>query len=141
PLSGRQHAVELTGSMLLAAVVAALASVVLIVLGGMTPAPELIAWTVGASTLSSWSLLAVGRMWRGRKGDQTVRRAFLLVVGLAVAVAVWALAGALFVEFRYLSPNQVDALAHAPRELATWTSFYSHDGQPLLPAYLAFFGL
>ena len=91
---------ELAGSMLLAAFVGGIATVLAVMLGG-----ELIdngghpfsgaAWLWLATTLGSWLVLAAGKLWEPRQGENVKRRFVQLVIGLAFG-------GILFLSQRFL---------------------------------------
>ncbi len=137
-----QHLTELTRSMLMAALVAAVLGVLFVPVGagnldvtlyGWGP---LYAWLVITSTVGSWFVLAFSKSWEGRRGDQALRRFFLLVAGLLTgAMAGW-LAKQLLLEPTYLLGNW----NRFPQPLADRLPLlYEVTGSPRILAYVAYF--
>jgi hypothetical protein len=79
---------ELAGSMLLAAFIGGIATALAVMLGGETidngghPLSGA-AWLWLATTLGSWLVLAAGKLWEPRQGENVKRRFVQLVIGLA----------------------------------------------------------
>ena len=80
---------ELAGSMLAAAFVSAIVTALAVMLGqeainngGHSASGA--AWLWSATTLGSWLVLAAGKLWEPRQGEQVKRRFVQLVMGLAL---------------------------------------------------------
>jgi hypothetical protein len=142
---------ELTGSMLMSAFVAAVLGLVIMVVGGQPMRGPLYIWDpfyiwlVVVATVGAWAVLIPAKIWEGRedavtgpsrspRGEQVLRRFTMLVLGLAVGWLAFGLGTALMVD---LSKGE-----------STLPSLFGDDwskgmfdgyGQPLLPAYLAYF--
>lgn len=130
----RERVADLAGSMLLAALVAAVMSIVAVILRGQTSVEQnQFAWLTLTSVLGSWAVLIPSTFWAGTDGDQTLRRVTLLVVGLLVGAAAYLAATTLLVQFD-------DAKGvHDFIQLNFSKNFYDTKGLPQLPAYLAYF--
>ena len=139
----RQQLTELTGSMLMSAFVAAVLSVVMLVLGSQHLDAHigswgpLYAWLTLTSTVGAWSVLCLAKLWEGTTGDQAMRRFCLLAAGFGLGAFAWFLSRFLFVEPSYL--------------LGSWEGFrhgfgaqipalYEVTGTPRPLAYMGYFG-
>ena len=98
PKSAREKLIELTGSMLLAALMSLVLSIVVWVLFVMEIGVSQFAWLVCAGALSSWAVMIPAKYWEGREGDEATRRLAMLVFGLMAGAAAWGLAEILMVE-------------------------------------------
>lgn len=134
---------ELTGSMLMAATVAAVVSVVaMLVTGQMQGPPDHLvdsfsrfAWITLTSAAGAWMVLAFGKFWEGGDGEPLPRRFVMLAAGLALGLVAFGGAQFLSVDFHPGQTNSGPLLAQFyPR------SMFEPDGTPLLPAQLVFFG-
>lgn len=138
-----QQLTELTGSLLMSAFVAAVLSVVMLVVGSQNLQASvhgwgpLYAWLALTSTVGAWIVLTLSKVWEGSSGDQALRRFCLLAAGFAVGAFAWFLSRFLLVEPTYL--------------LGSWESFpptfgaqvpalYEVTGTPRPLAYMAYFG-
>ncbi len=130
----RERIADLTGSMLVAAIVAAVMSVVAVILRGQTSVEQnQFAWLTLTSVLGSWAVLIPSAFWAGTDGDQSLRRVTMLVAGLLVGAAAYLASTTLLVQFD-------DATAvHNFIQLDFSKNFYDAKGSPQLPAYLAYF--
>jgi hypothetical protein len=135
--SARQKVTELTGSMLLAALIAGIMAVVMLVLRrDRAMEPEQMVWLTLVGILGSWAVMIPAKIWEGTETEQTARRFTMLVAGLLLGLAASGLAQFLSVE---LFPESSEALSRwLTRDVAT--NFYSPTGEPSLVAYLAYFG-
>lgn len=94
---------ELAGSMLAAAFISGIVTVLAVMLGqeaidnGGHPLSGA-AWLWSATTLGSWLVLAAGKLWEPRQGEMVKRRFVQLVMGLA-------LGSVLFLSQQYLLSN------------------------------------
>ena len=132
----RAHVAEVLESMLAAVLIAGVLAIVGYLVQsfhGKTTTLMQSSWIFLMTILGSWSILLVSKLWQGREGDAMLRRFLMMVLGLGLGAAGFALA-------QYL---QVD-LPFDPR----WPSFHDWDppatfyrnGQPMLPALMAAFG-
>ncbi|HUY36780.1 MAG TPA: protein kinase [Pirellulales bacterium] len=86
----QERFMELLGSMLVAAPVAAVMCVVMSLLrGGQAPLPEQFAWLTLVSTIGAWLVLVPAKFWEGRNGEPTLRRFVLMLLGLGLGVVAW----------------------------------------------------
>ena len=133
--TSRERLADLTGSMLLAAAIGAAMSVVVMLLRGESFDQSQYAWLTMVSVAGAWAILVPAKIWEGTKGDGTLRRMVMLILGLAVGSAGYAAANnMLMIDF----PD-----SRSPHSLLIkniGTSFYDAKGHPLLYAYLAYFG-
>jgi hypothetical protein len=97
-LSGRlvsERVAELTGSMLFAALVAAILTWSRCcwqaqTLDGSVSGWAVFAWLTVTSVMGSWMLLTLGKFWEGSEGDHAVRRFVMLLAGLALGFVAFA---------------------------------------------------
>jgi hypothetical protein len=130
----RERAAELAGSLLLSAAVSAAMSLVLLLLRGEPPRPEQYAWLALMSTIGAWSILSVAKLWERSSGEAALRRFTMLLLGLGLGVVAYLLNQALWIELPYgVTPGSLRIRMFAP-------GFYDARGNPLLHAYMAYFG-
>lgn len=139
PKTPRQRAMELSGSMLIAAMVAAAASAAMMLIEGFRyaptgPKPEQFAWLALSSTVGAWAVLIAAKFWEGVHGEALLRRLVLMVVGLGVGLIGWAFAAGLMAELPPASGYPLPPNYKLP------PSFYAADGRPLALAFMAVFG-
>jgi predicted Ser/Thr protein kinase len=138
----RERVTDLIGSLLLSTLVAAAMTVVMtLILGGYLESetrPEQLAWLFAMSVAGSWTVLIPSKFWEGTKGESTPRRFLMMVLGMGLGVLAFGTMSLFFVN-----------LTHGiffTREWSTFgryhlpVNFYSFDGHPLLPAFVAVFG-
>lgn len=135
-----ERAAELAGSLLVAALAAAIMCVVVIVLNSFRtdrayPAPEQCAWLALMSIAGAWAVLIVSKSWEGVQGEAVVRRFVLLVVGLGLGVLGYGVSNGLLVELA-----TIESFPKPPHNYQLPASFYGPGGEPLLMAFLACFG-
>jgi hypothetical protein len=138
-----QRASELTGSMLMAALVTAVIGLVMTV----ATSPQLdravrswgppYAWLVLTSVTASWTILFFGKLWEGSSGDHALRRFCLMVAGMGVGTLASVLAQSLAVDPVYLVGSWQDFRHSAG---ATLPALYSVTGEPQTMAYAGYFG-
>jgi hypothetical protein len=137
---------ELSGSMLMAAAISAILTVVIMVIGQkewIEKSPSQMAgpaWMWVTITVGAWLILAAGKFWEPNScekhsGDRMKRRFVLLVLGLAFATVA-------FAAHRFLMVDALhDNLVVRGISLGRYSRvMYASDGAPRLPAYLAYFG-
>ncbi|HEX5444734.1 MAG TPA: hypothetical protein VFW87_12925, partial [Pirellulales bacterium] len=134
PKSWRLRLEELTGSMLLSAVVAAAIGLVLSVVAGQMPKLEQFIWLVAVSTLGSWLVLIAGKFWESRPGEPVLRRFVLLLLGMALGAAAWAIKDLLLVQLTYDWRLPQPITRHYLN-----AQFYDGDGVPRLVGHMAYF--
>jgi hypothetical protein len=134
---------ELTGSMLMAALVATVVGLVVTVASiqnveanvqGWGP---VFAWLVLTSVAASWLILFLGKLWEGSAGDQALRRFWLAVGGMALGTFAGVLAQALALEPTYVFAPWRD-VHHSP--VGAIPGLYAVTGQPQTLAYAGYFG-
>jgi hypothetical protein len=138
-LSARDRFTELVGSLLAAAVIALAMSAVMIIIvirgyhHHAVLAPEQCAWVALVGILGAWGVLVLEKLWEGRLEEAVLRRFILMVFGLALGLAAWAVAETLLVDL----PREPGIPAPAsPARVPQ--SFYA-DGRPQPMAYMAVF--
>jgi len=137
--SKRQRIMELTGSMLMSALVIAVLGIVSLIVANQELSTDIVSWapTYAWLTLTcvagTWSILMVSKAWEGFKPDPALRRFSLLVVGLAVGAMSYGLSELLLVQPAYLLVNESGVGADWP------ASMYSVAGEPQLLAFLGYF--
>ena len=132
----RHRLAGLLGSMLAAAPVVLVMTVVMVLVNGyrgLEPRLEQAAWLAMIGLVGTWAVLIPGKFWEGTSGDAMVRRFMQLVIGLAVGAGAYAAATGLQVAL----PLDGDFSPRSP--LNAPTLFYGPGGQPHLMAFLAVF--
>jgi hypothetical protein len=132
---------ELLGSMLLAAMIAAVAACIGPMLLGSQPGSERFAmylWLTTVGTLGSWAILVPAKFTEGKLEDQVPMRVTLLAAGAAVGIAAWALGEALLVT----SPGWHDPIDAGggliSQEMLEWPR--TNEGvNPSLAVYVSYF--
>ncbi len=129
---------ELTGSMLVAAIISAVGSMLVIAFRGVEPEAQQYAWLAMMSTLSAWAVLIPAKLWEAGEGEALLRRVTMFIVGMSVGGAAWLLYSAFQV-----SPNSVvlpwDHLESA--HPVYWDKLYSTTGLPTRTAFVVYFAL
>jgi hypothetical protein len=131
------HAAELSGSMLWAAMVAAVLTIVMTAIGGeaLTKSAE---WRVGPAwfwlmtTIGTWFVLWAGKQCERGKGELGKRRFGMLILGLAFGEIAFVTSDFLLVD-----------LGHAGKMMRGpdfVKDLYNSTGEPRLTAFLAYFG-
>jgi hypothetical protein len=98
----RERLADLFGSMVFAALIVSLVSVLATALLGGVGGEELavarFAWTALVATVGSWAILIPAKFWEGRNGDPTMRRFVLLLSGIIVGLFAFAMLSALLLD-------------------------------------------
>ena len=137
----RQVWSEVTGSWLGAtsviAVFSALAGLFQIGMGQAVQ-PLLIGtiWAALVALAIAWIAIGFGKRWQREEGDWALRAFVQLTSGFAVGALAYVLAQYLMVPWESLIRDQMGKVA-----VHRWHGFFGPGGQPLLPAYLAYFPL
>jgi eukaryotic-like serine/threonine-protein kinase len=139
PVGVRGKLIELSGSLLLAVLVAAICTLgyVMLAITTRSQEPNLAAFasTFYLMVIGSWSVLVPARFWDGRKGDPWLRRGVMLLLGLGMGVLAYWLNGW---DLRALLPSS----ASSPTRMLT-ADLPGDESLPLrvLFGYLTFYGL
>ena len=136
----RARLIELTGSMLLAALVAAIGAAATILLRGQQPEPEQFAWLAIMGTVGAWAVMIPAKTWEGCKGETILRRLTMFVMGLGVGAV-----GFGVYSFFQVSPNSVvlpwDAhMGHMQFAEELERNLFGPNGVPTLTAFMSYFG-
>ncbi|MEN6406297.1 MAG: serine/threonine-protein kinase [Thermoguttaceae bacterium] len=140
-LSLRERVAELLGSMLGGAMVVLVLGVAATFLEcGLGPdrdgpCLERFAWLVTTGVLGVWGVLVPAKFWRNERGDAMLRRLVMLVVGMVVGAAAFAVSQWLLVRLP-AGRNPLETI-----DVIEPTGFYGVDGRPLLLAFAACFGM
>jgi hypothetical protein len=136
----RTKSSELLGSMLMAAFIAAIASLIAPVLtgtAGSTSGMALYLWTALVSTLGSWAILVPSKLAEGKVEDQVPLRVTLLLLGGIVGLAAWYIGDELLVQLPASRAFQ-DGGGIISHEMLGWSRSMD-DPHPSLPIYATYF--
>ncbi len=101
-----------------------------------------IAWTAIVSMICAWSVIALGKRWQSSEGDWAVRSFIQVTVGLGIGWLAYVLSDFLAVGWSSSSgPEWQSQFASESAPTRRWPGFFDAQGQPLLPAFLAYFPL
>jgi hypothetical protein len=126
---------ELSGSMLVAAPVAAVMGIVMSLLrGGDVPKAEQFAWLTLVGTVGAWLVLVPAKFWEGRSGEPTLRRFVLMLAGLLLGVVAWGGKEWLLVSLPYDWPPVETPLAEQFGD-----GFADARGMPTIMGNMAYF--
>jgi hypothetical protein len=137
----RVRLADLIGSMLLAAIVVLVVSLVAVLYRVSAPSGSPVevnqyAWLALSAIVGAWSIMIPAKIWEYRPADAALRRFVMLVLG--VGFAAYALYAWLLVQLPY---DFHDQLARGVISARLRHGFYGPDGAPLVFAFLAYFGL
>jgi hypothetical protein len=137
---GVERVTELTGSLLLSAVVCAVLCLVFLLiqqhpLEGTLETWSLFTWLAGTSVVGAWLMLLLTKLWEGHEGDHIRRRFAMLIVGLVVGVTAFGASTLLRVDL----PDLDQVTVHNGTEGWLAERLYSEAGDPLLAGYLVYF--
>jgi len=125
--------------MLMSTLVAAVLGVIMLLVGNQSLSTSVsswgpvYAWVTLTTVVGAWSVLAVSKLWEGHKGDQSLRRFTMLVIGLGVGATAYGLSQAVLVQPTYLLAGHSAASANFTQIV------YATDGTPNLLAYMGYF--
>lgn len=134
--SGRQRAIELCTSLFTSALIVpvlGLLAMLLVISLEQARTVDLLPnflWLSFCGTIISWGILTVSKFWEAKAGDDAMRRFVLLLVGLGAGSLTFGLARLLNAGSPALYFIESDGLP----------AFQTASGDPLLPAYLTYFG-
>ncbi len=105
---------------------------------GQAVQPQLMgmAWAAVVALGMSWVAIGFGKRWQREEGDWAIRCFMQLTSGFAIGALAFALAEYLMIPWPSLTKASIGELP-----VQRWSGFFRADGQPLLPAYLAYFPL
>jgi hypothetical protein len=133
---------SLLGSMIMAAIIAAVAACIGPMMLGSQPDSERFAmhlWLTTIGTLGSWAILIPAKFTEGKLEDQVPMRVTLFAVGAAVGIAAWLLGEALLLR----SPGWQDPIDAGSglisQEMLDWPRT-NESMNPSLAVYVAYFG-
>jgi hypothetical protein len=146
--SPRERMTELVGSLLAGALVAMAMCVVMVLLNSLVVgATSQVAeyqqyaqygWLVLVSIAGTWAVLIPAKFWEGTRGEATLRRFIMMVIGLGLGALACGTAEMLSVDLS-LGPNYGNQFILWPHH--QWpSSFYNAYGRPQEMAFLACFG-
>ncbi len=139
--SPRARLTELLGSLLMSAGVAGVISILVLLFRGQSPQPEQYAWLALVSTLGAWSVLISAKFWEATRGDPSLRRFVLLVIGLGLGAAAYGCDQLLIVDLPFDDSFVNQSVFKGSGLGQSLYKMYSSDGSPLLSAFLVYFGL
>ena len=138
----RERFAELTGSLLMAAIVSVVLCIVIMMVSGQGLKSSVgtlaeFAWLAAISAGSAWTILACSKFWESDEGEHIRRRFAMLAIGLTVGVA--AFGGSQFLRVTF--DPQAAEFTSAPvlREAYPDSMFTSRGGAPELAAFMVFF--
>lgn len=135
---------ELTGSMLMAALVSVVLALVMTVASSQNLDRNVrdwgpvYAWLVVTSIVASWTVLFFGKLWEASSGDHALRRFCLMVAGMLVGALASLLAFALALDPIYLLGPWRDVGHSLGGEIPAL--YNSATGEPRTLAYAGYFG-
>ncbi len=132
---------EVTGSWLGSSAVIAVFSAlaVLFQIGAGQPAQPLLVgmvWAALVALVTAWVAIGLGKRWQVEEGDWAIRSFVQLTCGFAIGAFAYLLADFLMVPWSGITK---EGLRDIP--VHRWSGFFDAAGNPLLPAYLAYFPL
>jgi serine/threonine protein kinase len=132
-----QWLMELTGSLILAAIACAVLSLVMTIFGseGLGTSAlawgPLYAWMTLTSVAGTWGVLVSSKCWEGSAGEASLRRFTMLAIGLLVGGAAFLLSQLLAVEPTYFL--DIPTIHNYP------TALFEPEGTPNALGYLGYF--
>jgi hypothetical protein len=137
----RNKLAELSGSMILAAMFAALAASIAPMLLGDQGTSDRLAmhlWLAVVGTLGSWAVLVPAKFAEGKLEDQVPMRFTQLAAGALVGLAAWFLSDALLIHLPSWSEPIDVREGLVSQQMLQW-SVPSHDVNPPLAVYMTYF--
>ncbi|HMO83788.1 MAG TPA: serine/threonine-protein kinase, partial [Lacipirellulaceae bacterium] len=136
--SPRDRASALAASLLAAAGVAAVASLLVSLFTSQEFNVELFLWMAIVAAVASWGVIVPAQLLEGRVEDQAPMRFLQLIAGALVGVIAWGVAQALYLELpvsRDVGPNPSDTIMG---DLLGWQGAGLDLPLPMFAAYFAF---
>lgn len=141
----RDRVTELSGSMLVAAVIASILSILASFLVGNPLDRAVTAWMAIVGTLGSWAVMIPAKLAEGKVEDQSPMRFAGLVLGACLGLAAWGLADALMLQLPVSQSLSVSPTDTVSGEFFRWrndllSTAYQQGNVQLLPAkFVAYF--
>jgi serine/threonine protein kinase len=129
---------SLLGSTIVMAILTGLASITpWVSAGSRVGAFAALTWSAVMALATTWTVLTFSKLWETSDGDNATRRFSMLGAGLILGLAAYGTSQFLVIPWENIPAtlNSNDFVAHK------WDGFYSAEGAPQLPAYLAHFAL
>lgn len=99
-----------------------------------------IAWTAVMALLTTWTVIFFARRWESQSEDSIVYRFIMMSSGVMLGLASYGLSDWLYIPWQEITSTQWGSVEfRSPDWNKAWKGFYSEDGQPLLPAHIAYF--
>jgi hypothetical protein len=137
----RDKVTELVGSMLLAAVFAAVSASVAPLMMNQQPASDGLAmylWLATVGTLGSWAVMVPAKLAEGKLEDQVPMRLTLLLCGALLGAIAWYLASALLLSTPHLGNDLMIDRGLVSNEILSWQK--TNNNMNISPAYyIAYF--
>ncbi|MBN1588490.1 MAG: hypothetical protein JW888_03155, partial [Pirellulales bacterium] len=134
----RECLIDLLGSMLLAALVAAVLTLVVAIaasFGGPVPvSAQSVAYVLLVGIAGSWAVLVPAKCWEGVQGDTLIRRFVMMIIGLALGAFGWVCTQWLAIEI----PNSGNEVLEKDFGLQLW--MHMRELSPL-SAHVVVFGV
>lgn len=125
------------GSTAVLAVFSTLAALFLI--GSGDPAQPLLVgmfWAASVALATTWIAVGLGKRWQKEEGDWAIRSFVQLTSGFVIGLLAFVLAEFLMIPWAEITK---EGLGELP--VHRWKGFFDGSGQPLMPAFLAYFPL
>src|SRR5262249_3230740 len=131
----RQRVTQLFGSMLLAALIGPVISLIAMILRGEALEPAVLTWLALSSVLGAWAVMIPAKIWEGRRADPAMRRFVMLVIGMAFGAVAFGLTQWLMVSLIH-DRNFDDGSGF--RDINA--RLFDTDGTPRITLFLAYYG-
>jgi hypothetical protein len=131
--SPREQMIDVLGSMLLAALVMAALCVVMALFLPSQPQWNQLAWLGLVGTIGSWAIIIPSKLWETRAGEPMMRRFVLLLIGLGLGLAAYAVD-----VFLLAQPQWMIVELPASAMEGYQRSLFSDSMAPNLKGYLAY---
>jgi len=136
--TGSERLGELSGSLLMAAIVSVVLSLVMMMVGNVPVNGSVFSWIIFSwlaitSTAGAWGVLATGKLWESSNGE-AIRRRFVMLVGGLMLGAVT------FGASEFLDVQNAMA-AQSPPHSEIWASVQQPGGSAELPIFMVYFAV
>ncbi len=100
--------------------------------------PQLVgmAWAAVVALMTAWIAIGFGKRWQREEGDWAIRSFVQLTSGFAIGYVAYLLSNYLMVPWAEIGQRRLGELP-----VTRWSGFFGPSGEPLLPAFLAYFAL
>lgn len=93
-------------------------------------------WAAVVALLTAWIAIGLGKRWQREEGDWAIRSFVQLTSGFAIGYVAYLLSDYLMVPWSEIGQRRFGELP-----VTKWNGFFGPSGEPLLPAFLAYFPL